>query len=184
MNRRERRRAMRVPADHGWKAREGYQIVVADRGAVRFDVPREWQVERGDDCDLVATDRPPPDDDCRLKMSLLPMRLPPEVEGPPLLEMMGWISDPQDLEVTAIFEPVIEPCAGAELAWSELHYVEDGRDAISRTVVARGGGLHVVFTLALWSDQRERFEPAWTELRRSIEVAKSYDLSGRDPRRN
>jgi hypothetical protein len=66
----------------------------------------------------------------------------------------------------------------------ETYFVEDGRDAISRTVLARGGGLHAVFTVALWADREEDFEPAWTELRRSLEVGKSYDLSGRDPRRN
>src|SRR5690348_10549932 len=29
---------------HAWKARPGYQIFVAQRGAIRFDVPRDWVV--------------------------------------------------------------------------------------------------------------------------------------------
>lgn len=182
--RREQRHKLKLPKDHGWKTREGFQIVLADRGVVRFDVPVGWHIERGEDCDLRVTDVPPPDDDCSLKMSILRVpRLKPDV-GPPLDEMLRGVSDSPDMDVTAVFEPVLETSEGAQVAWMETHFVEDGRDAISRTVLARGGGLHAVFTVALWADREEDFEPAWAELRRSLEVGKSYDLSGRDPRRN
>lgn len=181
--RREQRAVVKIPRDHGWKAREGFQIVVADRGVVRFDVPRTWHVQRGDGSDLMATDKPPPDDDGKIQMSVLRVPIPPG-EGPPLLDLLRSLSDPPDIDVTEAIEPILEPSEGAELGWSELHFVEDGRDAISRTVLARGGGIHALFTMVLWADDRERFEPAWEELRHSIEVGKSYDLSGRDPRRN
>lgn len=173
-----------VPADHGWRSREGFSIVVADRGAVRFDVPVGWQIGRGDDCDLELTDAPPPDDECSLKMSLLRVPVPAD-SAPPLVELLRSVAfSPNGPAITSSDEPVHETGGGAELAWVQARFCEDGREAITRTLIARGPGLHALFTLSLWADDEERIEPAWQELRRSLELGKAYDTSGRDPRRN
>src|SRR5437868_3743955 len=37
-----KRQKLRMKPDHGWKTKPDYKIVVADRGALRFDVPRGW----------------------------------------------------------------------------------------------------------------------------------------------
>jgi hypothetical protein len=59
---------------HTWKATPGCRIFVADRGAVRFDIPQDWVVVPDSDC-IKLHDKAPPDDDCVLAVSY--MRLPP-----------------------------------------------------------------------------------------------------------
>src|SRR6185436_12830067 len=66
--------SMPLPAGHGWKARPGSRIFVADRGAVRFEFPEGWLV-RPDSDSIKFYDKTPPDDDCVLAFSYL--RLPP-----------------------------------------------------------------------------------------------------------
>ena len=40
---------LKLKQDHLWKAKPGYTIFVADRGAVRFDIPQGWIIEPGPD---------------------------------------------------------------------------------------------------------------------------------------
>lgn len=173
-----------MPQDHGWKAREGFSIVVADRGAVRFDIPTGWVTAFGPDCDMHVTDAEPPDDELSLKLTVL--RLPvPVTELPPLDAMVAGVVTPERTQgAHDLTGPVAEDGARAKLAWMQWRFIESGREAIQRTLVGRGSGVHALFTSTLWADDEQRFEPAWVELRRSLEVGVSYDLSGRDPRRN
>jgi hypothetical protein len=68
---------LKLRPDHRWKAKPGCEILVADRGAVRFDIPEDRTLEKGDDS-VRFHDREPPDDDCLLQMTL--MTLPAEVD--------------------------------------------------------------------------------------------------------
>lgn len=172
---------LRLPKDHGWQSRDGFSIVVADRGALRFDVPSDWRVCPGENCDLQVTDKPPPDDDVRLEVTLL--RGPTMPGAPSLVELLRQVATPGP-EVTDLEDPVLETSARSELAWTSWRWVEDGRQAIARTVLSRGPGLHALLTLSLWADDQARCEPAWHELRRSLAVGVAVDISGRDPRRN
>lgn len=172
---------MPMPKDHGWVTREGFQIIVADQGALRFDVPSGWQVTPGEDCDLHITDTAPPDDDCCLKVTLF--RFPFVPDAPPLLELLQQVAE-RSMTASVRTGPTLERAAGADLVWEQARYDEDGREAVSRTVIARGSGRYALLTMALWADREVDFEPAWVELRSSLVLGASYDLSGRDPRRN
>ncbi len=177
-------RTIGLPEDHGWRARDGFSIVVADRGAVRFDIPTGWVTAFGGDCDMHVSDAEPPDDEYSLKLTVL--RLPvPVTDLPPLDAMVAGVAAPSRVGgATDLVGPVCQDGARAELAWVQWRFTEGGREAIQRTLVGRGGGVHALFTSTLWAADEERFEPAWVELRRSLEVGVAYDLSGRDPRRN
>jgi len=49
--------------DHRWQSNPGYKIFVADRGAVRFDVPANWHFEP-DTKSFKFIDKKPPHDMC------------------------------------------------------------------------------------------------------------------------
>src|SRR6266496_1579784 len=73
---------------HGWRARPGQKIFVADRGALRIEFPEDWVVIPDDDS-IKFYDKQPPDDDCCLAVSY--MRLPPvDLSGLPVSEMLRW----------------------------------------------------------------------------------------------
>lgn len=65
-----KRQTLKLKENHGWRAKPGYKIFVADRGAVRFDIPQEWIMDPGKDS-IKFHDRTPPDDDCLLQVSVL-----------------------------------------------------------------------------------------------------------------
>ena len=39
------KRTLQLPENHGWTARDGYNVFVADRGMVRLDFPEGWIVK-------------------------------------------------------------------------------------------------------------------------------------------
>lgn len=174
-----------LPADHGWSARPGFKVVVANRGDARFDVPRDWVVEPSEGSDLCLYDQPPPDDECRLEFSLL--RVPPLVgAGFALRDLLEQSASDDDIDVVSRSAPGAERRGDLELVWNELHYrdAQTQRLALSRTCIARNSGIHVVLTMTLWADEATRFDDAWHEVRRSLDLGRPVDLSGRDPRRN
>ncbi len=61
---------LKLAKDHAWRAKPGYQIVVLDRGAVRFDVPQGWVIGPGEGA-VELRDRPSPDDLCLIQASVL-----------------------------------------------------------------------------------------------------------------
>src|SRR2546428_9276509 len=71
--------------NHGWKARAGYAICVLDRGAVRFEFPREWVVKQQPDS-VQIHDCEPPDDNCVLGVSHFPV--PGDASDMPLGELV------------------------------------------------------------------------------------------------
>ncbi len=43
-----KKQTLRMKDNHTWKAPDGYNILVVDRGALRFNVPKAWHVETGE----------------------------------------------------------------------------------------------------------------------------------------
>lgn len=177
--------AVPLPPDHGWTARPGFKVVVANRGAARFDVPRDWVLAPNEGSDLCLHDRPPPDDACRLEFSLLPIpRLPGG--GPALDELLDRSTRGDDIEELSRSEVTFERRDGLELVWNEIRFrdADTQRLALNRNCLAAGPGVHAVLTMSLWADDAAQFDAAWHEVLRSLELGRPVDLSGRDPRRN
>lgn len=176
--------SLRMPDDHAWRTEPGYKIVVADRGAARFDVPQAWQPVQDATADVCLADAQPPDDTVRLQFTLLPVRVPRGTALPPASVMLeGVIGE----EWQGRRGPVrSERRAGLDLAWIEADDVdtENGRPILTRTCTVVGGGRVALFTLACYADRPSPAADAWRVLRTSVELGRSYDLSGRDPRRN
>ena len=95
-----KRKTLKLQDTHGWKARPGCRIFVADKGAVRFDFPMHWIMEPTADC-FQFHDRQPPNDDCRLAVSY--QRLPAiDWSDAPLADMLRQVieQDPRGLTPT------------------------------------------------------------------------------------
>src|SRR5579884_935273 len=164
----------RLPADHGWEAAPGYCIFVMDRGAARFDYPDDW-VFQPDDDGLKIYDRTPPDDNCRLQVSLL--RLRPEV-GP--VDWSG-LSLP-DLLLNAVREEGEAPISrqrvreikrsDLDLVWLENRYLDpnEHRPARTRVCLARGANIHCLLTLDFWADDAARLGPIWDHILASLRL--------------
>ena len=176
------KKTLRLRDDHTWTSKPGYKIFVADRGAVRFDIPQDWVVIPGEDA-IAFHDRQPPDDDCTMKLSV--MRLPAGVDWSlmPTSRLIRELTGREDdsRNVLSRAEPVDIRRGALEISWTEETYIDPGecRVAHGRTCLARLREIQPLITFAYWHDDAERVEPAWDELLSSLQLG----LVIADPRR-
>jgi hypothetical protein len=163
---------------HAWRARPGCTVFVAERGAVRFDYPRQW-VAVPDETSISFYDGEPPDDDSRLTVSF--MRLPATNWG--ALKMESLLESAlQGGEPEGTRGPIhVARCGDVDLAWRELSFIDaaQSREARSRTCVARQGTLQCLLTFDFWADDLGRCHEAWTTVLETLEL----DRPVADPRR-
>jgi hypothetical protein len=175
-----RKSTHRLNKDHQWRAKPGYNVFVADRGAVRFDIPRDWVIIPGPDA-IKFYDRQPPDDDCILQMTL--MRLNPEIDwsGLPLRQLFEATTGGDHREVEPRGEVNEIRRQGVELVWQEFRFIDENehREAYSRSCLARSGILLPLLTLDFWPEDLKRIDPVWNEVLRSLRLGEYIE----DPRR-
>ena len=169
-----------LDSGHAWRARPGCKIFVAERGAVRFDYPREW-VAVTEGTSISFYDREPPDDNSRLTVSF--MRLPAaNWGGLSVTSLLG--SALQDEEPVGTSGPIHETRFGdVDLAWRELSFIDtaQSRQARSRTCVARQGTLQCLLTFDFWADDLERCHEAWTTVLETLELDRPIVEGRRGP---
>lgn len=157
---------------HSWKATPGFRIFVADRGAVRFNIPQGWVIEPDSDS-IKFYDGKPPDDNCRLACSYL--RLPPiDWSGLHLSELIKVATQGDPREATLVGEILEKQRPDLELAWADFEFLdpEEQRKAFTRICIARGSGIQALITLDYWPEDGARLAPMWQELLRSLQLGR------------
>ncbi len=162
----------RLTESHGWKSKPGHKIFVADRGAVRFDLPQDWVCIPGEDS-IRFCDREPPDDNCTLQVSYI--RLPP-IQGDwselPLERLLRQVVDEDEREIVSKGEVIGVKRPDLELAWIELAFLDtnERREARSRICLARGSNIQPLITMEFWLEDAQRVGPVWDEVLRSLQL--------------
>ncbi|MEX1157341.1 MAG: hypothetical protein WEC79_00240 [Thermomicrobiales bacterium] len=162
----------KLPDDHKWECKPGYNIFVGSEGAIRFDIPEGWIVEPTSDA-IKFHDKQPPDDDCLLQVSII--HLPPGIDWSefPLTRLLDDAvlkDDPRDLTVRGKVKKTQRP--DLELVWVEATFVDpnEQREARSRACLARGSDIQALITFEYWPEHRQRFGPVWNEVLRSLRL--------------
>jgi len=156
-------RRLRMDDDHGWRCRPGYSIFVADRGAVRFDVPSSWKVVV-DDEGVKIHDKAPPDDNCRIQLSV--HYLPPGVDWSelPPAKLLADVLDERDRRREGDEDDALARLKGRGGAVARARALAQkdepkhevlGRDPISHVLRP---GLEIVWTEVRWIDPNEQRE--------------------------
>lgn len=138
------KRQQKLAEDHRWTARSGCRIFVADRGAVRFDIPEKWEVVP-DAESIKLYDRSPPDDECVIAVSYL--RLPRvDWSGLPLTELIEAATrdDERPIHTRGGIHHVDRD--DLEIAWREMRFLDPQgqREACSRLCIARWGRIQAL----------------------------------------
>lgn len=172
---------MKLKKGHGWRARPGYLIFVADRGAVRFDIPQSWILELGENSTKFY-DAAPPDDNCRLEVSYL--RLPPiDWSGLPLRQLVEDTikDDHRNPTVQGKMHELKRP--DLEMCWTEMVFTDPvlKREARSRICIARGSNILPIITMDFWPEDAGRLNPVWNEVLRSLQVGHYIEDPTRGP---
>ncbi len=170
---------VRLHSHHGWRARPGCKIFVADRGAVRFDYPQNWFVLRDEGC-ITLCDKEPPDDISRLSVSY--QRLPPiDWSGLPIVALLE-AAVPEDRRTTETSGPISDVTRGdLELAWREARFLDpsERREARSRMCIARRSSLQCLITFDFWATDLEQCQTVWDTVLETLELGEFIA----DPRR-
>ncbi len=161
--------------DHGWRCKPGYQVVVLNRGAVRFDVPNKWVVSEVKDpggAHFTMHDKPEPDDDLRFQVSVF--QLVPEIDwsGLPLDSLLTNSLKGDERPVTGSSGPSLITRPDVEIAWNETEFIdpEEERPARTRACLARGADVHTLITMDFWADEAAPAVRAWDEIMRSLRL--------------
>ncbi|NJO43369.1 MAG: hypothetical protein HC865_22970 [Cyanobacteria bacterium RU_5_0] len=154
--------------DHHWQATPGYKIFVADRGAVRFEVPQDWIFEP-DTKSFKFLDGEPPDDNCRLEVSF--NRLPPaDWTLFPLAKVLREVVERDEREILSKGEIVTVKRQTARIVWTEFKFLDsqENREAYSRICIGLGSGIQCLITFDYWVDDADRLIPVWDVVMRSL----------------
>ncbi|MFM9158077.1 MAG: hypothetical protein ACKOPK_09205 [Dolichospermum sp.] len=170
---------LELKPDHHWESPPEYNIFVAGRGAVRFNVPRGW-ITQPQEKSFKFTDKKPPDDDCCLEMSY--NHLPPnDWTLFPLKSTLKKIMEDDSRNVIARGEVIQVKRQTAKIMWCEIKFIDtqtEPREAFSRTCVGLGSNIQCLNTFEYWADQAEQLIHVWDEVMRSLTLG----LYIRDPR--
>ena len=161
------RQKFSLPKNHGWTAKPGNQIFVANKGEVRFEFPGGWILDRtsgGVGQSICIFDGHPPNDNIRLQVSVLQI-LDPVVYQVALADLLNHTA--HDIgENCQRTEPFAMKLPQHELAWLEMEYIDPigQRPAHSRCCLARGSGIQTYITLDYWPEDADRARTAWDDV--------------------
>jgi hypothetical protein len=156
---------------HGWKAKPGHRIFVADRGALRIEFPEDWVMVPDEDSIKFYDRHPPEDADACLAISFV--RLPPlDWSGLPLSDLLAVAVEGDTRPIYARGEVHVVQRTDLELAWQELAFVDpvEQRDSCSRICLGRGSNIQPLITMEFWADDRARFVPVWDDVLDSLRL--------------
>jgi hypothetical protein len=171
--------------NHQWYATSGFRIAAIDRGAIRFEFPRDW-ICIPDETSVKFYDHEPPADNCRLAVSR--QRLPDMADRFDLGDMIRSAAqgDSRGLHQTSEMSQLRRQ--SMELAWLEFQFTDPElkHDARSRFCFARGAGVYALVTLEFWQEDSEQFIPVWEHVMDTLSLGEFIldPTSGARLRRN
>lgn len=177
-----------LPASHRWKCSAGHLLLVADRGEVHFEYPEGWHVAPGKNGALGVHDRPPPDDECRIQLSIIRTPGVPAsaLAGLPLDALLrNAIAPGSDAEHspgwTQLTDVSVVERPGLRYAWVESSWLDrehGDRKVLCRQLIARAPATHPFITFDYYADRAAEFRPVWLHLVETLRVASPRSLFG------
>ena len=167
------RQVFKLPKRHRWKAKEGNQIFVANKGDVRFEFPGGWVFDRtsgGTGKSVRFYDGNPPNDNIRLEVSVIHVPDPRAFTAPLADVLNGSIGDiGENCRRTEAFAMKLPQ---HDLALMELEYIDpvEKRPAHSVCCLARGAGIHALISLDYWPEDSAVALAAWEDVLGSLKL--------------
>jgi hypothetical protein len=171
----------RLTSGHGWRAQPNHKILVLDRGAVRLEYPETWFFEATEDS-IEIHDKPPPDDDCVLRVSYHRW---PTIAGQALtvgaLVREALRSDERSFSsLNAVIE---ETRIDTTLAWGEGRFIDTriDREACARLCIARKDEIQALLTFDFWLSDLDKCHARWLGFLASLQLGQSVADPARGP---
>ena len=197
-----RKEVFNLPENHGWSAKPGNKVFIADRGALRFEIPQDWVVEPNRKSVRIS-DAKSPDDTMCLEVSVFRvgggLGLPPiDWSSLPLSELIKNVTSEeatgrpgragrkrQRKDAARVGPPLTIKMGDLEIAWVESEFIDpaEKRLACSRTAITRdpGASIHALLTFAHWPEDAERARAVWNDVMGTLKMGEYYESPFRGP---
>ena len=173
------KKTLKLKDNHTWNCPTGYKIFVADRGAISFNIPGEWHIEKLD-FPIEIYDQAPPDDETRLSITY--WQFPPGIDwsGLPLDKLLSdaLLGEKESELETLERDPIKKfPRDDIEIYWTRQKFIdpEEKREAYSRIAAARGFGVTVLFTMDYWVTDAKRVKQVWQQVLLSTQLGRKLE---------
>lgn len=192
-NERWDQKIFKLPENHGWTAQPGNKVVVADRGALRFEIPQSWVVAPSSKS-LKLLDGEPPNDDMSLEVSVFyaGQGLNVDWSGLPLAGLIKDVTaDERDgisrprrgkkrkSEKSKTGAPIAIKIGDLEMAWVQTEFIDkiEKRPAFSRQAITRHTkeSIHGLLTLSFWPEDTERATAVWNDVLGSLKMGEHFE---------
>jgi len=170
VGKKKRKPSQTIPLDpnHKWKCSPGHMLLVAEGGAVRFEVPTGWFHDfwspDGGPPSVRICDVEPPDDNCRLVLSI--QRFPLlDIDAIPIGKLHPRLGEP---EAHHLRRP------GQKLSWTVLDVEPDrvsGRPILTYLLYGLAPGIQAVLSMAIWEEDAVQRLPLWLHVVDTFEMA-------------
>ena len=193
------RHVFNLPENHRWTAKPGNVVFVADRGALRFEIPQQWIVKPSK-TSVKFTDAKPPNDDMCLEVSIsyLTSAYGRNVDWSnlSLSEMLKQVAAEDDSgdgkaknrkSTKNIGAPLTIKLGSLQMAWVETEFIDPGekRPAYSRIGIAldTAAGIHAVLTMSFWPEDAARARTVWNDVFGTMKIGEYIASPFRGPDR-
>ena len=185
-----------LPENHGWTAKPGNRIFVADKGAVRFEIPQGWILEMSKDGrSFQFFDRKPADAaDIRLDVRVMYLAAThPDVDWanvpawnqPPITDWLKKSLRQDTRKPTRVGAPLTITLDGMTVAWAEMDFIDpiEKRPAHTRVCYAlkTAAALLSIIAMDFWDDVAHRAHPAWNEVIGTLKMGEYFESPFRGP---
>ena len=184
MGTRWERREFNLPDNHGWTAKPGNRVFVANQGAVRFEVPNTWTLDmpKGSKS-FQFFDGKPPNDDIRLDVRVMYLAASrPDVEWsqlqpweePPITDWLKKNIADDEREPTRVGSPLTIRVDDTTIVWAEMDFIDpvEKRPAHTRLCYAMkaSAALLAIIAMDYWDDHSGRAKAAWSDILGTLKV--------------
>jgi hypothetical protein len=184
MGTRWERREFNLPDNHGWTAKPGNRVFVANQGAVRFEVPNTWTIDmpKGSKS-FQFFDGKPPNDDIRLDVRVMYLAASrPDVdwsqlqpwEEPPIADWLKKNIADDEREPTRVGNPLTIRVGDTTIVWAEMDFIDpvEKRPAHTRLCYAMkaSAALLAIIAMDYWDDHSGRAKAAWSDILGTLKV--------------
>ena len=192
------RREFNLPENHGWTAKPGNRVFVANQGAVRFEVPNTWILEmpKGSRSFVFLDRKPEADADIRLDVRVMPLAAArPDVDWsqlqpwdePPIAEWLKKNLAVDERIPTRVGNPLTLRLDGTTIVWAEMDFIDpvEKRPAHTRLCYAMKtqAALLAMIAMDYWDDHAERAKAAWNDILGTLKVGEFIESPFRGPGR-
>jgi hypothetical protein len=167
-----RSETIKLGDNHGWVTRPGNNMFVADRGAVMFEYPTHWKMSPAKDGSIQFRDKPHPDDDAILAVSVNYMHPDLDWRLAPLGQMVSDVASRDKRNPFFVGEPIEIHRRHLDAAWIEIHFIDskEKREARGRMCVGFQANIQTLITFDFWLSDMTRMNPVWTDVLETLVI--------------